>query len=108
MEENLRKAKTIITEELEGAGYQVERILLFGSRARGAPRPDSDWDFLVVVDREIERPLKMRLSARIRTRLVFEEDMPADILILSAQRFADRKSDVGHIAYYALKEGIAV
>ena len=80
---------------------------LFVLCAASPPSP-SPRSGLVVVDREIERLLKMRLSARIRTRLVFEEDMPADILILSAQRFADRKSDVGHIAYYALKEGIAV
>ena len=27
-------------------------IILFGSRARGDARPDSDWDILILVDRE--------------------------------------------------------
>ena len=27
---------------------EVERIILFGSRARGDARPDSDWDFRVL------------------------------------------------------------
>ena len=27
-------------------------ILLFGSRARGDERPDSDWDILVLLDKE--------------------------------------------------------
>ena len=30
----LNTAKQIITEEVEKAGYRVERIILFGSRAR--------------------------------------------------------------------------
>ncbi len=31
---------------------QVERIVLFGSRARGDLHPDSDWDFAVFLDHE--------------------------------------------------------
>ena len=75
--------------------------------ARGEAAADSDWDFLVVVDREIERPLKIRLQARIGVRLVFE-GLPSDVLIISAERFAEREHDVGHIAYYAAKEGVAI
>ena len=29
-----------------------ERLILFGSQARGDARPDSDWDLLVLVDKE--------------------------------------------------------
>ncbi|MBR3557478.1 MAG: nucleotidyltransferase domain-containing protein [Bacteroidales bacterium] len=28
------------------------RVLLFGSRARGTCRPDSDWDLLVILNRD--------------------------------------------------------
>lgn len=28
-------------------GARLDRVLLFGSRARGDPTPDSDWDFAV-------------------------------------------------------------
>ena len=31
------------------AAYQPEEVYLFGSRARGEARPDSDYDLLVVV-----------------------------------------------------------
>jgi predicted nucleotidyltransferase len=41
------QAKAIITEEVERVGYRVLRILLFGSRARGEARPDSDWVLFV-------------------------------------------------------------
>ncbi len=46
----------------------VERIILFGSRARGDHRPDSDWDFLVVMPsrlRPLERGVAIRRAARI-------------------------------------------
>lgn len=29
---------------------EIRAVLLFGSRAKGNPRPDSDWDICVVVD----------------------------------------------------------
>jgi hypothetical protein len=32
------------------ATYHPKQIWLFGSRARGDARPDSDWDIFVVVD----------------------------------------------------------
>lgn len=107
MEEALAKAKAIIQEEVGKAGADVRRILLFGSRSRGDARPDSDWDFVIVVDRAIQRPDQLRLQARIGVRLVLE-GLPSDVLILSDDRFAERKGDVGHIAYYAAKEGVVL
>jgi predicted nucleotidyltransferase len=29
------------------------RIILFGSRAKKQERPDSDWDFFVIIDKDI-------------------------------------------------------
>jgi len=29
-----------------------ERVILFGSQARGDAKPDSDWDLLVLIDKE--------------------------------------------------------
>ena len=36
---------------IAGVRAGIERIVLFGSRARGDHRPDSDYDLLVVVER---------------------------------------------------------
>lgn len=33
-------------------------VWLFGSRARGDARPDSDWDFLVLTEKQVDRPFK--------------------------------------------------
>ena len=103
----LAKAKAIIKEEVEKAGLRLQRVLLFGSRARGEAHPDSDWDFLVIVDRTPERTTRIRLETRIGIRLVLER-LPSDVLILSEDQFARQKEDVGCIAYYAAKESITL
>ncbi|MCS6886879.1 nucleotidyltransferase domain-containing protein [Chloroflexus sp.] len=103
--EALRKAKTIICEEAQRYGVDVRHILLFGSRARGDARPDSDWDFLIVIDRPLERSLQRRLATTISVRLVLER-IPSDVLLLPASQFDQHKGDVGHIAYYVHKEGV--
>jgi uncharacterized protein len=37
------------------------RILLFGSRARGESRKDSDWDFLILSNRTVDRDFQNRI-----------------------------------------------
>lgn len=103
----LKTALTIIREETARLGVDARRILLFGSRARGEAHPDSDWDFLVLVDRGLERALRLRLEQAIGVRLVLAR-LPADVLILTTDQFDAYKQDVGHIAYYAHKEGVAL
>jgi len=44
-----------IFEEIQALKRQIlpnERVILFGSRARGDAREDSDWDLLVLLNKE--------------------------------------------------------
>ncbi len=41
------------------------RVILYGSRARGGASPDSDWDFLALLDGPVDR----RRIERVRTAL---------------------------------------
>lgn len=51
-EENiLSRIKSIILKKEPDA-----KIILYGSRARGNPLPESDWDFLVLLNKEIITP----------------------------------------------------
>ena len=106
-EQTLQRAKRIITEELERAGCRVVKVILFGSRARGDARADSDWDLLVVIDRDIAPAVRREILGEASVRLV-RQGIVADILIHSLRSVAMHQHDVGHIAYYVLKEGAEV
>ncbi|MFN3421471.1 MAG: nucleotidyltransferase family protein [Armatimonadota bacterium] len=107
MEETLKKAKAIITEEVEGAGYQVRRILLFGSRAKGKAHQDSDWDFFVITDKEPSYPEIRDIATRIRRRFV-KAGFWGDVFIQSEGIVEQRKGNTGFLTYYALKEGVEI
>lgn len=81
--------------------------IFFGSRAQGRARPDSDWDFLVVVDRTLPGPERRRITARLLVALALA-GIPADIILLSRSQFQRYRENVGHIAYYAVREGYAL
>ena len=51
------------TRVLAALPGRVERIVLFGSRARGAVHADSDWDFAVFLDHEPSERDRERIKA---------------------------------------------
>ena len=51
----MKKQDSNIAKHVKQAVLEVSptaQLILFGSRARGDAKPDSDWDFLVLVDKE--------------------------------------------------------
>jgi predicted nucleotidyltransferase len=107
MDNIISKAKEIITEEVERAGYRVRRILLFGSRARGDARTDSDWDFYVVVDRDIPFEESRKITGRVDLRFV-QAGFWGDVFIQSEKVVHERKQNTGYLTYYVLKEGVEI
>lgn len=105
--DTLQIAKNIITEEVGKAGYKIESIYLFGSRARGDYKEDSDWDFYVIIDKSIDFTTKKHIRGKIGIRLA-ELRVPSDIIIQSSDIADERKDKLGYLTYYALKEGLAV
>ncbi len=51
-------------------------VILFGSRARGDYRKDSDWDFLILTDRIVNEPLKKEVGNKI-----FDLELETDQII---------------------------
>jgi uncharacterized protein len=62
------------------AGYDPERIILFGSRAAGTPDEESDFDLLVVKDTE-QRPLERRIEVE---RLLADRAIPLDLSVYTS------------------------
>jgi predicted nucleotidyltransferase len=81
--------------------FDPEKIILFGSQARGDAEPDSDVDLLVVMDFEGSKLKKM-----VELRGTLDDiAIPVDILITTPEDFAWRKDIVGTIEWPAHREG---
>ena len=98
---------TIIKEELNKQNISIKKILLFGSRAKGTARNESDWDFMAVVDKDINTEDKIKLTSAIRLRLA-KKLIDADIIIKSAKDYSEQSRNVGYVTYYAAKEGVSL
>lgn len=63
--------------------FQPEKIILIGSRARGDARPDSDFDFLVVMS---VQGSKREKQLEIRTAL-HDVPVPKDIIVSRPEEY---------------------
>jgi predicted nucleotidyltransferase len=81
--------------------FHPERVILFGSHARGQAGPDSDVDLLVVMP---FKGLRHRKQVEIRVAL-HDIQVPIDIIVTSPEDFAWRQNVVGTIEYPAVREG---
>ena len=106
LDKNIEIAKKIITSEVEKAGYQVDRIILFGSRAKGNFSKDSDYDFFVLTKQDMLHEDENYLLSKL-DRLLAELKIDNDIILTSVNKLK-KDNNVGNIAYYALKHGVAV
>ena len=82
-------------------GFQPQRIILFGSYARGTADEKSDVDFLVIC------PLKKKRRSLIleMNRSLWGLGLARDIVVLAPEEFENEKEIPGTIARYAFKEG---
>jgi len=98
---------TVTPEKLRQAVERIvelaapQRVILFGSRARGGERADSDADLLVIEDEVTDHASEMtRLRRALRSLR-----MPVDILVVSAERFRSWSETPGNVYFEALNEG---
>ncbi len=68
--------------------YPDARIFLFGSRAKGTARDDSDWDFIIVTE-------KFQNTRRVRRAVAMDKLAPlvleVDFLCYTPEEFEKRK-----------------
>jgi predicted nucleotidyltransferase len=81
--------------------FDPERIILFGSRARGGAKPDSDVDLLVVM------PVRRsKLQAEIELRILLRDiAVPKDVLVTTPEEFEWRKRVPGTVERPADRDG---
>lgn len=81
-----------------------ERIVLFGSWARGDARPDSDLDLLVIAPST--EPIHERMARA--QRALRGLPVAADVFVVTPQEAARYSRWLGHTVTYALQEGVTV
>jgi len=87
-------------------GATVSRIILFGSRARGDARPDSDYDVLVLVRDPSSSERRRYLDALYRA---FEgAGAMVEPWVMSEEEFEESKTVIGGLAYPAWKHGVVL
>jgi uncharacterized protein len=96
-EDEIRAAVAILVREA-----QPERVILFGSYARGEAKSDSDLDLLIVEREVLHQYAEM---ARLR-RALSPLRIPVDILVTDLARLSSSWADFpGSYLYDALHEG---
>jgi uncharacterized protein len=81
--------------------FNPEKIILFGSHARGTAGPDSDADLLVVMRVEGSR----RERATEIDLALFGIDLPADIVVVTPDELGEQRDVIGTFIHPAVREG---
>ena len=90
---------TIVTTIVDR--FAPERIVLFGSRARGDHQPESDYDLIVVLETSLPRGER---DGPFREVLCGAEHR-ADVIVYTPAEFERSRHDVGALAYAGEAEG---
>lgn len=83
------------------SAVRPDKIILFGSAARGGMSPDSDID-LLVVEKDARNPREE--SIRLRDA-IDDVGYPVDVFVVSTEYFENTKNIFGGLAYPAHKYG---
>ncbi|MBI3413375.1 MAG: nucleotidyltransferase domain-containing protein [Candidatus Aenigmarchaeota archaeon] len=88
--------------------FFVDKIIIFGSAARGEMTKHSDVD-IIVVSRKFGVKDMFKITPKLSDEWHFKQriDHPVDILLFSTKEFEKRKKEVS-IVSEALREGIVV
>lgn len=97
------KIRNIIEKNLNE--YTLEKIILFGSRARGNNDTDSDYDVLVIIKEEPDWISRENVCSEIR-KVMAKEDINIDLLIRSSNYIETVQNEQGNVINTAIEEGI--
>lgn len=84
--------------------FSLEKIILFGSQARGTAHSKSDVDLLVISKVSMDRFTLMNQM----TKELLSINYAFDVILLSESEFERDKNIPGTVARYASKEGVVL
>jgi len=95
-----------------GSALQARCVILYGSRARGDHRHDSDVDLAIVAD-EVELTAQKRADLRERARAIGLSVAVApvrhiDVIVWTEAEYRTKKRSINHVAGRAWREGLVL
>jgi len=87
------------------AFLKPEEIWLFGSRAEGRARPESDYDLLAILP---DGATEADLDPIRAWKLVREGGVPVDVVPCTRSDFEEEKNEIDTLARAAFKLGIRI
>ena len=82
--------------------FSPEKIIVFGSVAKGTATEHSDLDILVIMDTELEFPYR---EVEVR-KVISNIQIPKDVLVLTPSEFAECSEDPWDIAHEISLTGV--
>lgn len=83
-------------------------LILYGSRARGDAQPDSDWDFMVVHNYEINYDDEIVCRRKIHREVELEYDVIVSVIHRSVSEYESDLYQAMPLHQNIRKEGITV
>ena len=98
------KLLEILAHELaQLLGEKLNRIILYGSYARGEARPDSDLDILIVLNGLFDYAALIQQTSELVSRLSLEYDVVISRAFISKDRF---ETELSPFTMNVQREGI--
>lgn len=97
------KIKEIVQKNLNG--YHLEKVILFGSRARGDNDAESDYDLCIILREELDHSAKSVFMDLLSEKFA-EQEICADVLISTQKSFEVNKGNLDNVAKYIYEEGV--
>ena len=84
-----------------------ESVILFGSRARGDHRADSDIDLLIISD-DLSRSgyMKAQSAAREAAQRIYGDYFGADLVRMPREKYMECRNGINHLAAQAARDGV--
>jgi predicted nucleotidyltransferase len=105
--ERLKEIKETVGRTLKDNGVDAYNIYLFGSRAKGLEREDSDYDIIVVTHREFKGKEKFGLLRKIRRNIKYL-GLSIDVILKSADEYRHAEDNFGSFIYSIRNEMVAI